>query len=105
MSSTGKEQASLTGAHVQYVKGVAEEAIGSVTGSEAWQKSGQQDKQSAVDDMRAASSDRKEAQEQRAAEGGSWVAKEGAVEAAAGKLSGCAGMQQEGEMKKQGGSS
>ena len=75
-----------------------------MTGSEAWQKSGQQDKQGAVDEMRAASSDRKETQEQRAAEGGSWVAKEGAVEAAAGKLSGCGGMQQEGEMKKQGGS-
>lgn len=83
---------------------VLQEAIGSVTGSEAWQKSGQQDKQGAVDEMRAASSDRKEAQEQRASEGGSWVAKEGAVEAAAGKLSGCGGMQQEGEMKKQGGS-
>ncbi|DBA75659.1 hypothetical protein WJX79_009072 [Trebouxia sp. C0005] len=104
MSSSGKEQASLTGGHVQYVKGVAEEAIGSVTGSKAWQQSGQEDKQAAVDEMRAASSDRKEAQEQRAASGSSWVAKEGIVESAAGKLSGCEGMKQEGEMKKQGGS-
>ena len=75
-----------------------------MTGSEAWQKSGQQDKEGAVDQMREASAGRKEAQDQRAAEGGSWIAKEGAVEAAAGKLSGCGGGQQEGEKKKQGGS-
>lgn len=81
-----------------------QEAIGSLTGSKEWQKSGQDDKQGAVDEMRAASSDRKEAQEQRAASGGSWVAKEGAVESAVGKLSGCEGMKQEGDMKKQGGS-
>lgn len=135
MASTNKDQASLTGGHVQYVKGLAEvrrvalltdsrgstscqtsmpscsvcgtrlqETIGNVTGSKDWQQSGQQDKQAAVDEMRSASSDRKEAQEERAKEGGGWVAKEGAVEAAAGKLSGCQGMQQEGEMKKHGGS-
>ena len=81
-----------------------QEAIGNVTGSQEWQKSGQQDKQGAVEEMRAASQDRKEAQEQRASSGGSWVANEGKVEAAAGKLSGCDGMKQEGEMKQQGGS-
>ena len=81
-----------------------QEAIGSVTGSKTWQQSGHEDKQQAVDEMRSASGDREEAQKRRAASGGSWVAKEGAVEAAVGKLSGCEGMRQEGEMKKQGGS-
>lgn len=75
-----------------------------MTGAKAWQESGQKDKQGAVDEMRAASSDPKEAQEQRPASGSPWVAKEGIVESAAGKLSGCEGMKQEGEMKKQGGS-
>lgn len=75
-----------------------------MTGSQAWQKSGQEDKQGAVDEMRAASSDRKEAQEERAASGSSWVAKEGSVESVAGRLTGCEGMKQEGDMKQQGGS-
>ena len=75
-----------------------------MTGSKDWQQSGQQDKQGAVEEMRAASQDRKESQEQRAASGSSWVAKEGAVEAAAGKLTGCEGMKQEGETKQHGGS-
>ena len=81
-----------------------QEAIGSVTGSKDWQQSGQKDKQGAVDEMRAASQDRKEAQDQRASSGSSWVAKEGAVESVAGKLTGCEGMKQEGETKQQGGS-
>ncbi|CAF0797674.1 unnamed protein product [Adineta ricciae] len=46
--------ASLIGGHAQYAKGVVEEAIGNVTGSQAWSESGAHDKQEAIDKMRAA---------------------------------------------------
>lgn len=81
----------------------AQEVIGDVTGSRDWQQSGQQNKQTAVEDMRSATSDRKEAQQERAEQGGSWVKNEGAVESAFGKLTNCKGMVEEGENKKQGG--
>ncbi|UJR23374.1 hypothetical protein I4U23_026383 [Adineta vaga] len=46
--------ASLIGGHAQYAKGVVEETIGNITGSQAWTESGVHDKQEAVDKMKAA---------------------------------------------------
>ena len=45
----------MLASHANYVAGAASEAIGNLTGSADWQKSGQDTKQSAVEDMRAAS--------------------------------------------------
>ena len=45
----------MLASHANYVAGAASEAIGNLTGSADWQKSGQSTKESAVEDMRAAS--------------------------------------------------
>ncbi|KAF2240539.1 hypothetical protein BU26DRAFT_526002 [Trematosphaeria pertusa] len=80
----------LVAGHAQYVKAVAEETIGNVTGSHAWKSSGMQDKEQAVDAMKTAG-------ESRDASKGF-----GGVEEKAGNLVGCEGMQKEGaESKKQ----
>ncbi|KAL1644773.1 hypothetical protein SLS58_004238 [Diplodia intermedia] len=75
----------LVSGHAEYVKGAAESTIGSLTGSNAWQKSGEQAKAHAVDAMKQASADRDPA-----------TSGYGRVEEMAGKVTGCEGMQQEG---------
>ncbi|KAL5115206.1 hypothetical protein ACEQ8H_006880 [Pleosporales sp. CAS-2024a] len=92
MSATGQnQQPGLVASHAQYLKGAAEETIGNVTGSQAWQASGAQDKSQAVEAMQTASANRDAATQGY-----------GGVEEKAGSLVGCEGMQKEGaESKRQ----
>lgn len=69
--------------------GELQDAVGSVTGSEEWQKSGQQDKQAGIDAMKAASENRDSTQSGF-----------GKVEEIAGKAVGCEGMENEGQESK-----
>ncbi|MCJ1370965.1 hypothetical protein MMC20_002180 [Loxospora ochrophaea] len=86
MSSADEtSNASMLHGHASYAAGAAKETIGSLSGSEPWTTSGQQDKQAGIDEMRAAKggdTDR-----------GPTVGK---VEAMAGKAVGCEGMVEEG---------
>ncbi|KAF4307231.1 hypothetical protein GTA08_BOTSDO05075 [Botryosphaeria dothidea] len=75
----------LVSSHAEYIKGAAESAIGSVTGSNAWQKSGEQDKAHAVDTMKQASANRDPASSGY-----------GKAEELAGRVTGCEGMEKEG---------
>jgi uncharacterized protein YjbJ (UPF0337 family) len=68
---------------------MSQEAVGSVTGSEEWQKSGAESKQHAVDAMKQASADRDPQRDGY-----------GKAEEIAGKLSGCEGMENEGAASK-----
>ncbi|EKG19410.1 hypothetical protein MPH_03273 [Macrophomina phaseolina MS6] len=79
----------LVSSHAEYIKGAAESAIGSVTGSNAWQKSGEQDKAHAVDAMKQASANRDPANSGY-----------GKVEEVAGRVTGCEGMEKEGAASK-----
>ena len=81
--SNQNEQPSMVGAHLNYVKGAAASALG--------YESGDQTKQQAVEDMR-------EANKQGDAPSQSNIL--GSVESAAGNLTGCEGMQNEGESRK-----
>ncbi|UKZ80310.1 hypothetical protein TrVFT333_008068 [Trichoderma virens FT-333] len=74
----------LMGAHAQYLKGVGEATIGSISGSQSWSASGAHDKAAALDAMRKAGEKRDPNQGYGKAE--EW----------AGKLTGCEGMQKEG---------
>ncbi|KAK4993967.1 hypothetical protein LTR66_001346 [Elasticomyces elasticus] len=85
MSSNSADNTSLIGGHVQYVKGAAEAAIGSVTGSTAWQSSGASDKESGINAMKSASANRDPATDGY-----------GKVEEVAGRMAGCEGMEKEG---------
>ena len=67
-----------------------QELVGSVTGSEPWQKSGETDKQAGIDNMKAASANRDPQQDGY-----------GKVEELAGKVTGCEGMENEGSQSKQ----
>ncbi|KAK1997926.1 hypothetical protein LX36DRAFT_657056 [Colletotrichum falcatum] len=87
--NTNNQQPGLVAGHAQYIKGAAEAAIGSVTGSHAWTSSGEQDKAHAASTMKAAGQQR-----DHAAQG------YGKVEEAAGKAFGCDGMKQEGAASK-----
>ncbi|KAJ9143034.1 hypothetical protein NKR23_g6801 [Pleurostoma richardsiae] len=84
-ASTNPQQPGLVGSHAEYIKGAAESAIGSVTGSHAWTSSGEQDKAHAVSAMKAAGDKR-----DPAAQG------YGRIEELAGKAVGCEGMVKEG---------
>lgn len=64
--------------------------MGSVTGSEEWAKSGENDKQAGIDAMKAASENRDSSQSGF-----------GKVEEMAGKAVGCEGMENEGAESKQ----
>ncbi|KAK2599144.1 hypothetical protein QQS21_005405 [Conoideocrella luteorostrata] len=85
MSESTPQQPSLIQGHAQYVKGVAETAVGDVTGSQPWKSSGEQDKAAGLSTM-------KEAGEKRDASTQGY----GKAENLAGKLVGCDGMKQEG---------
>ncbi|KAF2094666.1 hypothetical protein NA57DRAFT_45886 [Rhizodiscina lignyota] len=89
MSSNNEQQPGLVGSHAQYVKGAAN-AIGSVTGSEAWAQSGEQQKAEAVSAMKSANESRDPAKSGF-----------GSVEQTAGTLTGCEGMKEEGAASKQ----
>ena len=108
---TDQSNPSLVGGHAQYVKGAAEvgedlsegvswsntflannpakAAVGTVTGSESWKASAEQDKQQGIDAMKAASAER---DPQKSGFG--------KVEEVAGKAVGCEGMEQEGAESK-----
>ncbi|KAL7929649.1 hypothetical protein V8C35DRAFT_176898 [Trichoderma chlorosporum] len=77
-------EAGLMGAHAQYLKGVGESTIGSISGSQAWSASGAQDKAAGLEAMKKAGEKRDPNQGYGKAE--EW----------AGKLTGCEGMQKEG---------
>ncbi|KAL6880810.1 hypothetical protein J3F83DRAFT_710680 [Trichoderma novae-zelandiae] len=79
-----QQQSGLMGAHAQYIKGVGESTIGTISGSQAWSASGEHDKAAAVDAMRKAADKRDPNQGYGKAE--EW----------AGKVTGCEGMQKEG---------
>ncbi|KAL7902759.1 hypothetical protein HDV63DRAFT_407577 [Trichoderma sp. SZMC 28014] len=79
-----EQQTSLMGGHAQYLKGVGEAAVGSISGSKAWTDSGVHDKEAGLAAM-------KKAGEQRDVNQGY-----GRAEEWAGKLTGCEGMQKEG---------
>ncbi|KAH6610043.1 csbd-like domain-containing [Trichoderma cornu-damae] len=83
-SNRQQEESGLMGAHAQYLKGAAEETIGSISGSQSWSASGAQDKATGLEAM-------KKAGEKRDAKQGY-----GRAEEWAGKLTGCEGMQKEG---------
>ncbi|KAM7216909.1 hypothetical protein V8F06_007672 [Rhypophila decipiens] len=82
-----QEQPSLLAGHAEFIKGSAESAIGSITGSHAWTTSGEQDKAHAKSNMKAAAEVR-----DSAAKG------YGHVEEVAGKWTGCEGMKEEGKI-------
>ncbi|KAK5123056.1 hypothetical protein LTR85_003252 [Meristemomyces frigidus] len=88
--SSDQSNPSLIGGHAQYVKGAAEAAIGSVTGSEPWKSSAETDKTAGIDAMKQASANRDPQKDGY-----------GKVEAMAGKVTGCEGMEKEGEQSKQ----
>ncbi|ORY70139.1 uncharacterized protein BCR38DRAFT_333990 [Pseudomassariella vexata] len=83
------QQPGLVSSHAEYVKGTAEATIGSITGSHAWQSSGEQSKAHAVDAMKVASAARDPETQGY-----------GKVEEVAGKLTGCEGMLKEGQDSK-----
>ncbi|KAL9078256.1 MAG: hypothetical protein Q9157_002836 [Trypethelium eluteriae] len=87
--SSNNENPGLVSGHAQYVKGAAVSAVGSVTGSESWQQSGEQQKEQGVNEMKAAGEAR-DPQSQGF----------GKVEELAGKAAGCEGMENEGAASK-----
>ncbi|GME23162.1 uncharacterized protein LTHEOB_9173 [Neofusicoccum parvum] len=84
-SSNPASNPGLVAGHAEYIKGAAESTIGAVTGSNAWQKSGEQAKAHAVDAMKQASADRDPASSGY-----------GKAEEIAGRVTGCEGMKEEG---------
>lgn len=68
-----------------------QEAIGSVTGSEEWKKSGEEQKNAGIEEMKEAG----KARDQDSAQHGL-----GGVEKLAGQAVGCEGMEKEGEQSK-----
>ncbi|KAK1569570.1 uncharacterized protein LY79DRAFT_528428 [Colletotrichum navitas] len=88
--NTNNQQPGLVAGHAEYVKGAAEAAIGSVTGSHAWTSSGEQDKAHAASTMKTASQQRDPTTQGH-----------GKVEEVAGNALGCDGMKQEGASSKQ----
>ncbi|KAK1704123.1 uncharacterized protein CLUP02_07283 [Colletotrichum lupini] len=88
-TNTNTQQPGLIAGHAEYIKGAAEAAIGSVTGSHAWTSSGEQDKAHAASTMKAAG-------EQRDASTQGY----GKAEEIAGKAFGCEGMKTEGAASK-----
>jgi len=52
MSDTNSNTQGLLSAHVTYVKGRIESAIGDISGSEAWKHAGEVDTQQGVDAMK-----------------------------------------------------
>ncbi|KAK4197992.1 hypothetical protein QBC40DRAFT_284570 [Triangularia verruculosa] len=75
----------LISSHAEYIKGAAESAIGSISGSHAWTTSGEQDKAHARASLNQAAQNRDPA-----------TSGYGKVEELAGKLTGCEGMRREG---------
>ncbi|KAM0273254.1 hypothetical protein ACHAQH_008351 [Verticillium albo-atrum] len=83
--NTNQQQPGLIAGHAEYIKGAAESAIGSVTGSHAWTSSGEQDKAHAASTMKAAAETRDASTQGY-----------GKIEETAGKAFGCEGMEKEG---------
>ncbi|EFY95901.1 hypothetical protein X797_010895 [Metarhizium robertsii] len=84
MAENIPQEPSLVQGHVQYAKGIAEAAVGDMTGSHPWKSSGEQDKAAGISAMKTAG-------ERRDASQGY-----GKPEELAGKLTGCEGMKKEG---------
>ncbi|KAK5077870.1 hypothetical protein LTR64_003729 [Lithohypha guttulata] len=84
-SKSSSEQPSMVGAHARYVQGAVASTLG--------YQSGEQTKQDAVQDMRKANENRGTPQQSSIL---------GTVEKAAGDLTGCEGMSNEGESRKPG---
>ncbi|KAK2056365.1 hypothetical protein LY76DRAFT_595244 [Colletotrichum caudatum] len=88
-NTNNQQQPGLVAGHAEYIKGAAEAAIGSVTGSHAWTSSGEQDKAHAASTMKAAGQQRDPTTQGY-----------GKVEQVAGEALGCDGMKQEGAASK-----
>ncbi|KAF4910732.1 hypothetical protein CGCVW01_v011648 [Colletotrichum viniferum] len=87
--NNNNQQPGLVAGHAEYIKGAAEAAIGNITGSHAWQSSGEQDKAHAASTMKTAG-------QQRDASAQGY----GKAEETAGKVFGCDGMKAEGAASK-----
>ncbi|KAL7750415.1 hypothetical protein RI367_004189 [Sorochytrium milnesiophthora] len=96
---------SLIHGHVQYVKGVVESAVGSVTGSQAWKESGDADCRQAVAEMNTAdgrdANDRQSryATAESTHSSGTALKVEGQLEKVAGTATFCGGMKRVGDEK------
>ncbi|KAK4146602.1 uncharacterized protein C8A04DRAFT_25518 [Dichotomopilus funicola] len=82
-------QTGLWSGHAEYIKGAAEAAVGTITGSQAWSASGAQDKAHARASLQAAAGQRDPA-----------TSGYGRAEEIAGRLTGCEGMRSEGAASK-----
>ncbi|KNC97815.1 uncharacterized protein SPPG_06810 [Spizellomyces punctatus DAOM BR117] len=101
-SNQNVAEPSLTHGHLQYAKGVVEETIGNVTGSESWKTSGHTDKAQAQAELQAAD---KLSEESRQANNANrdrkWLEREGKAEEVVGKIGGCGGLQHHGQEKQE----
>ncbi|BFZ54098.1 hypothetical protein PYCC9005_001130 [Savitreella phatthalungensis] len=99
MSSENKP--GLVASHAAYAKGAAEETIGNLTGSAAWQTSGKEIQEEAKSQMREAAerSDRVDTDVSNTRQPTDSLAREGALEQKIGSLVGCEGMEQQGAEK------
>ncbi|KAK4188470.1 hypothetical protein QBC35DRAFT_382637 [Podospora australis] len=84
-NTTQPKNPGLISGHAEYIKGAAEAAIGSISGSHAWTTSGEQDKAHARASLQAVAENR-----DRQSKGF------GHAEEVAGKWTGCEGMKKEG---------
>ncbi|KAF5666811.1 csbD-like domain-containing protein [Fusarium heterosporum] len=87
-NTNNNQQPGLIGSHAQYVKGAAEATIGAITGSQPWKASGEQDKAAGLADMKKAGELRAQSDPNTGY---------GKAEEIAGKLTGCQGMEREGQ--------
>ncbi|RPB24822.1 hypothetical protein L211DRAFT_784604 [Terfezia boudieri ATCC MYA-4762] len=93
------KEASQVRGHVIWIKGMAEEMVGKVSGAQSWTQSGQQDQQRALQEMRLAKEegDKRAHYEKRSP---TILNVEGTGEKVAGYMTGCAGMKERGDEKK-----
>ncbi|KAL2120332.1 hypothetical protein VTJ04DRAFT_4358 [Mycothermus thermophilus] len=80
-----EQQPGLLAGHAEWIKGAAESAIGSITGSRSWREAGDQEKAHARASLQAAVEHRDPAKSGY-----------GRAEEIAGRLTGCEGMRHEG---------
>ncbi|KAF8449793.1 hypothetical protein BGX38DRAFT_1186209 [Terfezia claveryi] len=94
------KEASQVRGHVTWIKGMAEEIVGKVSGAQSWTQSGQRDQQRAVQEMQLAKEERdKQAHYEKRSP--TILNVEGTGEKVAGYMTGCAGMKERGDEKKQ----
>ncbi|KAF8467701.1 hypothetical protein BDZ91DRAFT_695832 [Kalaharituber pfeilii] len=92
------KDASQVRGHVTWIKGMAEEMVGRISGAQSWTESGQQDKARGIHEMRLAKEegDRRAEYDKRSP---IILNVEGTSEKVAGYMTGCAGMKERGSEK------